>query len=158
MCQIRRSFSEAGLRGRSLREAERVGGMPSGFARALRSNPTDAERKLWAAIRFKQLGGARFRRQQPIGRYVVDFFCPDAKLIIELDGNQHGADANMLKDAARTKWLEGQGYTVLRFANWEVLKERRRVLDVIVHALKSTPHPVRASRRPTSPSRGEVKK
>jgi very-short-patch-repair endonuclease len=132
--------------------------MASNFARALRSNPTDAERKLWVAIRFKQLGGARFRRQQPIGRYIIDFFCPDAKLVIELDGDQHGTDEMVKRDTARTSWLESQGYTVLRFANWEVLKERRRVLEVIVHALESSPHPSRAAHAPTSPSRGEVQR
>ena len=132
--------------------------MTSLFARTLRVNPTDAERKLWAALRFKQLGGARFRRQQPIGRYTVDFFCPAAKLIIELDGDQHGGDNQAARDAARTKWLEAHGYSVLRFANHEVLKDRSHVVDVIVHALENTPHPRRScATASTSPSRGEVK-
>ena len=130
--------------------------MTSLFARTLRVKPTDAERKLWTASRFKQLGGARFRRQQPIGQYIADFFCPAAKLIVELDGDQHGSDEQMARDAARTSWLEAQGYFVLRFANHEVLKDQRRVIEVIVHALESTPHPD-GLRRPTSPSRGEVK-
>jgi len=129
--------------------------MTSLFARTLRVNPTDAERKLWAVLRFRQLGGARFRRQQPVGRYIVDFFCPAAKLIIELDGDQHGSDDQMACDAARTKWLEAHGYSVLRFANHEVSKDRRRVVEVIVHALESTPHPRRShATTSTSPSRG----
>jgi len=132
--------------------------MTSQFARTLRVKPTDAERKLWAVLRFKQLGGARFRRQQPIGRYIADFFCPTAKLIIELDGDQHGSDEQTVCDAVRTKWLEAQGYVVLRFANHEVLKDRRRIVEVIVHALESTPHPRRSkTTASTSPSRGEVK-
>jgi very-short-patch-repair endonuclease len=124
----------------------------------MRKHPTEAEMKLWAVLRLKQLGGARFRRQQPIGRYVADFFCPAAKLIIELDGDQHGQDNQMARDAIRTKWLEAQGYKVLRFANHEVLKERRRVMNVIIHALENTPHRCRSrATDTTSPSRGEVK-
>jgi very-short-patch-repair endonuclease len=63
--------------------------MASPAARKLRANPTDAEIRLWSRLRRRQLEGYRFRRQQPIGRYVVDFFCPEAKLIIEVDGSQH---------------------------------------------------------------------
>src|SRR4051812_14031307 len=82
-------------------------------AKSLRQNPTDAERRLWHLLRVKQLGGLRFRRQQPIGRYIVDFFCPAAKLIVELNGDQHGTDSNAAQDAARTRWLEARGYMVL---------------------------------------------
>ena len=132
--------------------------MASLFARTLRVNATDAERKLWSVLRFKQLGGARFRRQQPIGRYIADFFCPEAKLIVELDGDQHGNDDQSVLVAARTRWLEACGYSVLRFANHEVLKDRGRVIEVIVHALENTPHPRRSKvTASTSPSRGEVK-
>ena len=132
------------------------------FARKLRSSMTDAERKLWAVLRYNQVNGFRFRRQQPIGPYVADFYCPAALLIVELDGDQHGSDRGMAHDLARTRWLEQRGYRVLRFANVEVFKERTRVMDAICRALDDTPHPIRVrtlSRRTgsTSPSRGEVK-
>ena len=92
------------------------------LATKLRNSPTEAERKFWTILRSKQLGGLRFRRQQPVGPYIADFFCPAAKLIIELDGDQHGADTNAAYDAIRTKWLEDRGYKVLRFANKDALK------------------------------------
>jgi very-short-patch-repair endonuclease len=104
------------------------------LARSLRSMPTDAETRLWSRLRRKQLGGFRFRRQHPIGDYVVDFFCPEAKLIIEVDGGQHSADA--ARDAARTRWLEACGYRVIRFWNNEVLGNTEGVLVVILEALR----------------------
>ena len=100
-----------------------------GFAKHLRSSPTDAERRLWSRLRTKQLGGLRFRRQQPIGPYIVDFFCPAARLIVELDGDHHGTDKKAEQDANRTRWLEGRGYKVLRFPNGTVWKEP--VLEMI---------------------------
>ena len=116
--------------------------MANEFARTLRKNETDAERALWTALRkFKQVG-LHFRKQAPIGPYVADFACHRAKLIVELDGDQHGADRNIVYDAERTAFLNFRGYRVLRFANWEVLREQRRVLDVIFEAAKS-PHPPR---------------
>lgn len=110
------------------------------FARALRKNPTDAERRLWFLLREKKLAGYRFRRQQPIDPYVADFFCTFSKLIVELDGDQHGADENMAKDRARTEWLENRGYRVLRFPNREVFKSPAYVTEAIWRAL-NTPHP-----------------
>lgn len=93
-----------------------------GLARAFRANPTDAERRLWYLLRCKKFGGLKFRRQQPMGPYVVDFFCPAAKLVIELDGGQHSVDTNAAYDAARTRWLEARGYKVVRIPNHEILK------------------------------------
>ena len=110
--------------------------MPSTRARELRSNPTDAERRLWTQLRQRQLGGFRFRRQQPIGTYVVDFFCSEAALIIEIDGGQHDASE---RDAARTRWLEARGYRVLRFWNNEVLANIEGVLLTIRRALTHPP-------------------
>ena len=81
-----------------------------GFAKMLRACPTEGEQKLWRLLRGKQIAGVRFRPQQPIGPYIVDFFCPAAKLIIELDGDQHSADRNLVYDPARTRWLEARGY------------------------------------------------
>lgn len=88
---------------------------------------TDAERVLWRAIRRKQLDGHRFRRQQPIGRYIVDFFCPEVRLIVELDGGQHAERADY--DADRTEWLEARGYRVVRYWNPDVLRNLEGVLE-----------------------------
>ena len=107
--------------------------MVSPHARELRATPTDAERRLWWRLRNKQLDGFRFRRQQPMGPYVVDFFCPEASLIIEIDGGQH--DANQAQDALRTRWLEGRGYKVIRFWNNDVLANADGVVLTIREAL-----------------------
>ncbi len=113
---------------------------PSSFARQLRHNMTEAERHLWHRIRLKQLDGARFRRQAPMGSYVVDFVCHDAKLIVEIDGGQH-AD-RIGQDADGTAWLEAEGYRVLRFWNNEVFENLEGVLQVIHAALgAAAPHP-----------------
>ena len=103
--------------------------MASTIARRLRSAPTDAEIRLWSRIRREQLDGFRFRRQQPIGPYVVDFFCPAAFLIIEVDGGQHATTE--AQDTARTKWLEDRGYRVLRFWNHDVLTNTDGVVVMI---------------------------
>jgi very-short-patch-repair endonuclease len=115
--------------------APRRAELKRGFAKHLRENPTDAERRLWRSLRVKQLGDLRLRRQQPIGPYIVDFYCSAAKLIVELDGDQHGIDKNIAYDADRTLWLEERGYKVLRFSNVEVLKGN--VTDVIWHEAES---------------------
>tara|TARA_R110000824_G_scaffold390760_11_gene587800 strand:- start:5538 stop:5882 length:345 start_codon:yes stop_codon:yes gene_type:complete len=108
-------------------------------ARALRRNLTDAERKLWYALRRDALG-VNFRRQHPIGKYIVDFVCLDRKLIIEADGGQH-AEEQAAHDAARTAWLEQQGYDVLRFWNNDILTNIEGVVDVIREKLSSLPLP-----------------
>jgi len=82
--------------------------MASPLARKLRRTPTDAEIRLWSRLRRKQLEGFRFRRQHPLGPYVVDFFCAAAKLIVEVDGGQHANDGD-----ARTRWLAARGYRVI---------------------------------------------
>ena len=128
--------------------------MADDFARELRAHLTDAERILWAGLRVLKKAGLHFRRQAPFGQYTVDFACHGAKLIVELDGDQHGTDRNVAYDAARTAYLSARGYTVIRFANWEVLKERQRVLDYILHVAQS-PHPKRFALRP--PRKGEDK-
>ena len=118
--------------------------MANTFARSLRSNLTDAERILWAGLRETKTIGLHFRRQVPFGKYVADFCCHSAKLIVELDGDQHGADAATAYDAERTAYLNARGYHVLRFANFDVMRERPRVIDAIVHAAQS-PHPARSN-------------
>jgi very-short-patch-repair endonuclease len=107
--------------------------MPSSRARELRKTPTDAETRLWSRLRRRQLGGFRFRRQQPIGLYIVDFFCPEAKLVIEVDGGQHAENA---ADEARTRWIEKRGYRIIRFWNNDVLGNTDGVLLSILDALR----------------------
>lgn len=108
----------------------------TGFARQLRANSSDAEIRLWWHLRDRRLGGAKFRRQYPIGPYIVDFVCLDKRLVVELDGGQHSEQVEY--DAVRTMFLEREGYRVLRFWNDEVLRETEAVLEVIA---KSYPHP-----------------
>ena len=107
--------------------------MASRNARDLRKASTEAERRLWSRLRNKQLDGFRFRRQQAMGPYIVDFYCSELSLIIEVDGGQH--DANEEADAARTRWLEDRGYRVLRFWNNEVLANTEGVLIAIRQSL-----------------------
>ncbi|MBT8407244.1 MAG: endonuclease domain-containing protein, partial [Deltaproteobacteria bacterium] len=102
-------------------------------ARALRRDMTDAERLLWRALRDRQMGGWKFRRQHPIQPFIVDFVCVERKLIIEVDGGQH---ANKVKkDVNRSDYLRNKGYRVLRFWNNQVLQENDAVLDTILAAL-----------------------
>src|SRR6266545_2543870 len=114
-----------------------------GTARRLRRDQTDAERVLWFRLRDRRLNGWKFRRQVPIDRYVVDFCCIDARLIVELDGGQHSVRTEA--DARRTAVLETCGYLVLRFWNNDVLKNMDGVLEEILATLNpespSAPHP-----------------
>lgn len=109
----------------------------SSFARHLRRNMTDAERLLWRHLRARRLGGYRFRRQHPIGPYVVDFACMRAGVVVELDGGQHGERAHAAHDARRSAHLARAGYRVLRFWNHEVLAETEAVLAAILRALQA---------------------
>jgi very-short-patch-repair endonuclease len=97
---------------------------------------TDAEERLWTRLRGDQMAGHRFRRQVPIGPYVVDFACREARLAIEVDGSQHAAAS--LEDDQRTAWLTSRGYRVLRFWNNQVLTETDAVLESIRTALDAT--------------------
>jgi very-short-patch-repair endonuclease len=99
------------------------------FARRLRRDGTDVERRLWQHLRNGQLGSAKFRRQSPAGRYVLDFYCPALALAVELDGGQH-AEAR-IRDRERDKWLKQKGVTVLRFWNSDVVENLDGVLEVI---------------------------
>jgi very-short-patch-repair endonuclease len=95
---------------------------------------TDAELRLWRLLRRKQFAGFRFRRQAPIGRYIVDFFCPSARLIIELDGGQHAERTE--QDRRRSEFLMRAGFRVLRFWNNELNQNELGVLETIRQALK----------------------
>jgi len=96
----------------------------------LRNHMTKAELALWYRIRNNQLG-CKFRRQHGIGKYIVDFYCPKAKLILEIDGGQHYEAANIKADRTRTEYLEKLGFKVLRFTNIDVLKNLENVLNKI---------------------------
>jgi len=109
-------------------------------ARKLRHYQTDAERALWFRLRDRRLRGLKFRRQVPIDRYVVDFCCDAARLIVELDGGQHAERSR--EDAERTAALEARGYLVLRFWNNDVLRNMDGVVESIVETLNPRPpHP-----------------
>ena len=112
-------------------------------ARTLRGAMTDAEQRLWRCLRRKQLGGFRFRRQPPLYRFVLDFYCCEAKLAIELDGGQHNAPDARIQDIARTKYLMDHGIRVLRFWNNEVFRDTDAVLqkiyDVLTEQVNASP-------------------
>lgn len=110
-----------------------MGGMNKANARQLRKNSTEAERVLWRHLRLRQLEGYKFRRQQPVGQYIVDFVCFETRLVIELDGGQHGEQ--VAYDAERSAWLQAQGFRVLRFWNHEVLQDIEAVKRVIWEAV-----------------------
>jgi very-short-patch-repair endonuclease len=101
------------------------------FSRALRSNMTDAELRLWQRLRNKQLCGVQFYRQKPLLSFIVDFYCPKAKLVIELDGAQHFEPEHQARDKKRDESLAGMGLKVLRFDDMQVLRETDAVLEVI---------------------------
>ena len=104
-------------------------------ARTLRKNLTEAERKLWFELRDFKKAGHYFRRQVPVGNYIVDFACLKSRLIIELDGGHHTKDSQRRHDLKRDTWLEDEGFKVLRFWNEQVFKDKRTVLDAIYSAL-----------------------
>ncbi|HZF35660.1 MAG TPA: endonuclease domain-containing protein [Candidatus Angelobacter sp.] len=99
----------------------------------LRQHQTHTERKLWQQLRRKQLGDRRFRRQYRLGRYIVDFVCLSARLIIEIDGPSH--EAKVDQDETRTTWLESQGFRILRFSNEQVLYDLDSVVRTIAAAM-----------------------
>lgn len=102
-------------------------------AKALRSNQTEAEQRLWYHLRAHRFMGLKFKRQKPLGRYIVDFVCLERRLIIELDGGQHAEQRTY--DRHRDGWLRSQGYTVLRFWNNDVMQQLESVLERIRSSL-----------------------
>lgn len=103
-------------------------------ARTLRRNITDAEQRLWQHLRSRQLGGAKFRRQHPVGSFIADFCCLDARLLVEIDGGQH--DEQRRQDEQRTAYMTAQGYRIIRFWNNEVLQNLEGVLQQIEAEVK----------------------
>jgi very-short-patch-repair endonuclease len=113
---------------------------PKYFARELRKNQTEAEKKLWRFLRSRGLRGFKFRRQQPLDPYVADFCSFEAKLIIELDGGQHAESRE--KDERRTRFLEQKGFQVIRFWDNEVFESMEGVAEIILKSLGTIPpHP-----------------
>jgi very-short-patch-repair endonuclease len=111
-------------------------------AREMRHLPTNAENALWLRLRGRQLGNAKFRRQQVLGPFVVDFYCLEHRLAIELDGGQHAEPAIAEYDGQRSQYLTSLGITILRFWNHEVLLRMDSVLEEIVRALPPHPDPL----------------
>lgn len=109
------------------------------MARQLRNKQTDAERLLWRYLRNRKILGYKFRRQHPIGRYIVDFVCLEKMVVIELDGGQHLEQAE--QDMERTEYLGLLGYEVYRYWNNDVLVNTESVLNHISNVLPDTPHP-----------------
>jgi very-short-patch-repair endonuclease len=105
-------------------------------ARAMRREPTDAENRLWLAFKDRRIGPHKFRRQHPIGRFIVDFACLEGRLIIELDGGQHAGQVRY--DDVRTRRLQALGLNVLRFWNNDVLADTEGVLTMIAAALSDS--------------------
>ncbi|MBL8906432.1 MAG: endonuclease domain-containing protein [Rhizobiales bacterium] len=134
-------------------------------ARRLRAEQTPAEAKLWSRLRNGAVEGVAFRRQHPIGDYVLDFYAPAIRLAIELDGSQHNEDDAQVRDKARDLWLARKGIRTLRFWNLEVLKDIEVVMDTIWSAVsEATPTPALplagggsdGAATLTSPGKGEV--
>jgi very-short-patch-repair endonuclease len=104
-------------------------------ARRLRGNMTDAEYKLWHALRRDQILGLNFRRQHPLGRYTIDFYCPSVRLAVEVDGGQHGEQGKG-PDERRTRWLMDKGIIVVRYWNNDILTNLEGVLADLVQRLE----------------------
>ena len=103
-------------------------------ARELRKNLTDAEQRLWQKLKRRQIDAVKFRRQQPMGPFIVDFVCFERRVIVEVDGGQHAE--HVANDEQRTRWLEAQGYRVLRFWNNDVLANTEAVVEAILGAIE----------------------
>jgi very-short-patch-repair endonuclease len=100
-------------------------------SRELRTNMTESELILWCKIRQKQINGAQFNRQKPIGNYIVDFYCQEYNLVIELDGSHHFTVEGKEYDSEKDEYLRGHGLKVLRFTNHQIMKNLNSVLNII---------------------------
>ena len=109
------------------------------FARSLRRESTDAERRLWSRLRDRGIEGFKFRRQVPVAGYILDFYCVKAKLVIEVDGGQHEDPSGTAKDQRRDAVLESIGMRVLRFSDVDVLRDTDAVLEEIYRVLSVEP-------------------
>lgn len=127
-------FGQRGIEGDSVHKFNKA---LKPFARDLRKHLTDVEQLLWSKIRRKQLAGAQFYRQKPIGPYIVDFYCPAKQLVIELDGGQHFTEKGENSDMERDRYLRSLGFVVLRFTNRDVLQSLDGVLTTILDHVSS---------------------
>ena len=107
-----------------------------GAAKELRQRQTEAEKRLWFKLRDKRICGVKFRRQEPIGSFIVDFVNYDKKLVIEIDGSPHNETEVKLNDNQRTLWLQSEGFKVLRFWNAEIMDNLNKVVEKIRYNLK----------------------
>src|SRR5438445_13761727 len=134
-------------------------------ARRLHANATNAEARIWRHLRRSPMLGSHFRRQVPIGPYIADFACMAARIVIEVDGSQHGSQPGKARDEARTRWLEREGFRVLRFWNNDLTENIQGVLETIHAALYGSRdadallltherRPKSAPRHPTPPAFG----
>ena len=152
------------LRGRSVRAADRAGGTTPAHrpvaginrfrAKSMRSEMTDAERVLWTQLRAHRLNGLSFRRQVPIGSFIVDFVCHEHRLIAELDGGQHANDREARHDQMRQAWLNAKSYRVLRFWNSDVLRHPESVLQTIIETTTKSIPPSRSAKPTDLPLKG----
>jgi len=130
------------------------------FAKTLRKRSTDTENILWRSLRAKRLQGLKFRRQEPIGKYIVDFVCHEKKIIIELDGGQHSEESG--NDQERDEWLRSQGFRVLRFWNNDVLSQTEEILEIILKKCLESPSPssppIKGGENRGIPSREDISK
>ena len=110
-------------------------------AKELRHTETEAEQIIWSWLRAKKLNDVKFRRQEPVGKYIVDFVSFEKKLIIEIDGGQHNLEENSANDKARTEWLQSQGFRVIRFWNNDVSSNLDGVVTRIKEVLDEHPLP-----------------
>ena len=110
-------------------------------SRQLRRFPTEAEACLWRRLRRRAFKGLKFRRQLPLGKYIVDFVCLEKRLIIELDGGQHNAEAQRPYDRLRDQWLRSQGFQILRYGNNEVFDEWEAIAEAVWKAAQGDPSP-----------------
>jgi len=117
------------------------------FARRMRHFSTDAERRLWRVLRNRNLGGFKFRRQVPMGNYIIDFYCLEAKVVVEADGGQHSEPSHVTYDNKRTAFLKSQGVHVMRFWDHDVLRDTEVVREMVYRvcderrSLVIPPHP-----------------
>jgi very-short-patch-repair endonuclease len=109
------------------------------LARSLRKDMTNCERKIWGRLRGKQIRGLQFYRQKPIGNYIVDFYCPAKKIVIEIDGGQHFISPGRERDRTRDRFLETMGLRVLRFSDLDVMRNIDAVLETILDAVEKSP-------------------
>ncbi len=122
---------------------------------------TDAESLLWAKLRRKQLKGHQFYRQRIIGNYIVDFYCPSVKLVIELDGGQHYEDKGIERDRTRDDYMRGQGLKVLRFSNRDVFQNLDRVIEAIytdLRTIRSNDNGTQKEQYPHTPRKPEAQR